>query len=105
MYCHRRTENGQGTDRGHERDAALANKRTETKDAECQTDPPKEKDADTVDVSEVQVETYEDFLAIQGKKWSAESFSSTKIVIGNPTKENLKNVVYFCDEDKEKRTK
>jgi Tfp pilus assembly protein PilX len=74
-----------------QREVANAKKRPETRNAECQTDPPKEEDADIVDISGIQVETYEDFLAIQGKTWSAESFGATKVVVGNPIKENLEN--------------
>jgi hypothetical protein len=88
-----------------QREVAHAKKRPETRNAECQTDPLEEEDADIINISGIQVETYEDFLAIQGKTWSAESFGATKVVVGNPTKENLENVIYFCDEDKDRRTK
>jgi hypothetical protein len=74
-----------------QREVANAKKRPETRNAECQTDRPKKEDADIVDIPGIQVETYEDFLAIQGKTWSAESFGATKVVVGNPIKENLEN--------------
>jgi hypothetical protein len=49
------------------------------------------------------IETYEDFLVVQDDEWEEECFKVTTVESGNPLKQNIDNIVYFCDEDEDKQ--